>query len=111
MTLDPIKVWTIITCLAAGTYFIRWSFLGLLGDRELPEWAHRHLRYTAVAILPGLILVARRRPWVIYIVRHPPAVHPLNVRLNRYQSEAGNGKHEAITLQEQRLRLWFASAT
>jgi branched-subunit amino acid transport protein len=55
MTLDPIKVWTIITCLAAGTYFIRWSFLGLLGDRELPEWAHRHLRYTAVAILPGLI--------------------------------------------------------
>ncbi len=55
MTLDPVQIWTVIAGLAVGTFFIRWSFLGLLGDRELPEWAHRHLRYTAVAILPGLI--------------------------------------------------------
>jgi len=55
MTLDQPQVWTIIAALAVGTYFIRWSFLGLLGDRELPEWAVRHLRYTAVAVLPGLI--------------------------------------------------------
>lgn len=55
MTLDQTQVWIIIAVLAVGTYFIRWSFLGLLGDRELPEWAIRHLRYTAVAILPGLI--------------------------------------------------------
>jgi branched-subunit amino acid transport protein len=53
--LDQTQVWTIIGALAVGTYFIRWSFLGLLGDRELPEWAERHLRYTAVAILPGLV--------------------------------------------------------
>ena len=53
MTLDQPQVWTIIAALAVGTYFIRWSFLGLLGDRELPEWAVRHLRYTAVAVLPG----------------------------------------------------------
>ena len=55
MTLDQTQVWIIIAALAVGTYFIRWSFLGLLGDRALPEWAERHLRYTAVAILPGLI--------------------------------------------------------
>jgi branched-subunit amino acid transport protein len=55
MTPDPTQIWTVIVALAIGTYFIRWSFLGLLGDRELPEWALRHLRYTAVAILPGLI--------------------------------------------------------
>ncbi len=55
MILDQTQIWTIIACLAVGTYFIRWSFLGLLGDRDLPDWAIRHLRYTAVAILPGLI--------------------------------------------------------
>lgn len=55
MTVDPTQIWIVIVGLAIGTFFIRWSFLGLLGDRELPEWALRHLRYTAVAILPGLI--------------------------------------------------------
>jgi branched-subunit amino acid transport protein len=55
MIVDQAQIWIVIVALAIGTYFIRWSFLGLLGDRELPEWALRHLRYTAVAILPGLI--------------------------------------------------------
>ena len=55
MTFDPIQIWTVIITLAVGTFFIRWSFLGLLGDRDLSEWAQRHLRYTAVAILPGMI--------------------------------------------------------
>ncbi len=61
MSLDQTQVWIIIAALAVGTYFIRWSFLGLLGNQELPEWAIRHLRYTAVAILPGLIA-----PFVIW---------------------------------------------
>jgi branched-subunit amino acid transport protein len=61
MSLDQTQVWTIIIALAIGTYFIRWSFLGLLGDRELPEWAIRHLRYTSVAIIPGLVA-----PFVIW---------------------------------------------
>ena len=55
MSMDPTQIWTIIIVMAIGTFFIRWSFLGLLGDRDLPEWAIRHLRYTAVAVLPGLI--------------------------------------------------------
>lgn len=61
MTLDPVQIWTVIISLAIGTFFIRWSFLGLLGDRDLPEWVQRHLRYTAVAILPGLVA-----PFVIW---------------------------------------------
>lgn len=48
-------IWTIIAILAVGTYLIRFSFLGLLGGRDLPDWVLRHLRYTAVAVLPGLI--------------------------------------------------------
>lgn len=48
-------IWAVILILGAGTYLIRWSFLGALGDRPVPEWAQRILRYTAVAVLPALI--------------------------------------------------------
>lgn len=48
-------IWTIILVLGVGTYLIRFSFLGLIGGKQLPEWVLRHLRYTAVAVLPGLV--------------------------------------------------------
>lgn len=48
-------IWIIIAGLAVGTFLIRYSFLGIIGDRELPDWMTRHLRYVAVAVLPGLI--------------------------------------------------------
>ncbi|MBU2994152.1 AzlD domain-containing protein [Octadecabacter sp. 1_MG-2023] len=48
-------IWAIILILGVGTYLIRFSFLGLIGGRDLPEWVLRHLRYTAVAVLPGLV--------------------------------------------------------
>ena len=48
-------IWTIIIVLGVGTYIIRFSFLGLIGGKDLPEWVLRHLRYTAVAVLPGLV--------------------------------------------------------
>lgn len=53
--LDQTTVWIVIVGLAIGTFLIRFSFIGLIGDRELPDWVLRHLRYTAVAVLPGLI--------------------------------------------------------
>jgi branched-subunit amino acid transport protein len=55
MPLDPTKIWYVITGLAIGTFLIRYSFLGLLGNRELPTWFLRHLNYVGVAVLPGLI--------------------------------------------------------
>lgn len=55
MTYSLLQIWIIILALGAGTFALRFSFLGLLGGRELPEWALRHLRYTAVAIMPGMI--------------------------------------------------------
>lgn len=48
-------IWLVIAILGVGTYLIRFSFLGLLGGRDLPEWLLRHLRYTPVAVLPGLV--------------------------------------------------------
>ena len=55
MTLTNTEIWLIVIALGIGTYLIRFSFLGLIGDRELPEWVLRHLRYTPVAVLPGLV--------------------------------------------------------
>lgn len=51
----PLATWAIIFALGIGTFFLRYSFLGLIGKRPLPEWALRYLRYTAVAVLPGLV--------------------------------------------------------
>lgn len=48
-------VWLIIVVLGIGTFLIRFSFLGLLGGRTLPDWLLRYLRYTPVAVLPALI--------------------------------------------------------
>lgn len=53
--IDTGQLWIVIPALAVGTYLIRYSFFGLIGDADLPPWVMRHLRYTAVAVLPGLI--------------------------------------------------------
>ena len=44
------EIWWIIVALGVATYTIRFSFLGLIGNRDLPDWLLRHLRYTPVAI-------------------------------------------------------------
>ena len=48
-------LWTVIIALGIGTYLMRFSFLGLIGSRPLPAWVMRHLRYTAVAVIPALV--------------------------------------------------------
>lgn len=49
------ELWTVIIVMGVFTFLIRLSFLGLIGRRALPDWVLRHLRYTAVAVLPGLV--------------------------------------------------------
>lgn len=55
MTASNATIWAVIALMGLGTFLIRFSFLGLIGGRKLPEWVLRHLRYTPVAVLPGLI--------------------------------------------------------
>jgi len=52
---ESTTVWVIIVAMGMGSFGLRFLFLGVIGDRELPEWVLRHLRYTAVAVLPGLV--------------------------------------------------------
>jgi branched-subunit amino acid transport protein len=53
--LNHTTVWFVIFAMAIGSFLIRFSFLGIIGDRQMPEWVLRHLRYTPVAVLPGLV--------------------------------------------------------
>jgi len=55
MALSTTTIWTIIVLMGVGTFLVRFSFLGLVGNRKLPEWVLRHLRYTPVAVMPGLV--------------------------------------------------------
>lgn len=55
MSYSTFEIWAIILGLGIGTFLIRFSFLGLLGGRDLPPVALRLLRYTAVAVIPGLV--------------------------------------------------------
>ena len=49
------NLWLVIWALCLGTFGLRFLFLGVVGDRKMPPWVLRHLRNTAVGLLPGLI--------------------------------------------------------
>lgn len=53
--IDRGDLWLVILGLGLGSFALRFLFLGLVGDRPLPEWLTRHLRYTAVAMMPALV--------------------------------------------------------
>ena len=55
MSHSATEIWAIIVVLGVGTFLIRFSFLGFAGGRRMPDWLLRHLRYTPVAVLPGLV--------------------------------------------------------
>ena len=55
MNYSPPVLWLIILALGVGTYLIRFSFLGILAGRKMPEWLLRHLRYAPMAVLPALV--------------------------------------------------------
>ena len=51
---SELTIWLIIVTAGLGTYGLRWSFLGAFGNRPMPGWAQKLLRYTAVAVLPAI---------------------------------------------------------
>lgn len=55
MTYTDAEIWLIIALMGVGTYLIRFSFLGLIGDRPMPPFVLRLLRFTPVAVLPGMV--------------------------------------------------------
>ena len=54
MNYSNAEIWFTILTLGAGTFLLRYSFLGAIGSRPMPQWFLRMLRYTAVAVLPAI---------------------------------------------------------
>jgi branched-subunit amino acid transport protein len=48
-------LWATIITLGIGTFLIRFSFLGLVGARQLPPKMMRLLRYVPVTVIPALV--------------------------------------------------------
>lgn len=44
----------IILAIGVGTYLIRLSFIGIIGDRPMPDWALVPLRFVAPSVLAAL---------------------------------------------------------
>ncbi len=55
MNFTDSEIWFIIISLGIGTFVIRFSFLGAFGQINLPPYALRLLRYTPVAVMPGMV--------------------------------------------------------
>ncbi|KIN70727.1 branched-chain amino acid ABC transporter protein [Sulfitobacter noctilucae] len=53
--IDKTTLWIVIIGLGLGSFMLRFVFTGMVGERAMPPWLLRHLRYTAVAVLPALI--------------------------------------------------------
>ena len=49
------EIWLIIGIMAVGTFAIRFSFLGLIGAGAIHPLIERMLRFTPVAVLPGMV--------------------------------------------------------
>lgn len=54
--IDGASFWTLTVLLGIGTFLIRFSFLGLLGGRTLPDRVLLYLRYVGVAVFPALFM-------------------------------------------------------
>ena len=48
----------IIFAIGIGTYLIRLSFIGIVGDRPMPDWALAPLRFVAPSVLAALAMPA-----------------------------------------------------
>jgi len=53
--IDSTTLWITMLSVGLGSYLMRFVFIGVIGDRPLPRWILRHLRYTGVAVLPALV--------------------------------------------------------
>ena len=54
-SLSTFESWTVVFGLAIGTFLIRYSFIGLLADRDMPAWLDRALKLMVPAIFAAIV--------------------------------------------------------
>ena len=53
--LTALESWTVVLGLAIGTFLIRYSFIGLFADRDMPAWLERALKLMVPAIFAAIV--------------------------------------------------------
>jgi branched-subunit amino acid transport protein len=53
--MSPLEGWLAVLGLAVGTFAIRYSFIGLFADREMPEWLTHGLKLIVPAIFAAIV--------------------------------------------------------
>lgn len=53
--LSAAQSWIVVLGLAIGTFLIRYSFIGLLADRDMPKWLERALKLMVPAIFAAIV--------------------------------------------------------
>lgn len=54
-SLTPFESWSVVLGLAVGTFLIRYSFIGLFSDRDMPTWLERALKLMVPAIFAAIV--------------------------------------------------------
>lgn len=53
--MDGAQSWIVVLGLAAGTFLIRYSFIGLFANRNMPSWLDRALKLMVPAIFSAIV--------------------------------------------------------
>ena len=53
--LTSFQSWAVVLGLAVGTFLIRYSFIGLFADRDMPAWLDRALKLMVPAIFAAIV--------------------------------------------------------
>ena len=53
--MDSTQSWLVVLGLAVGTFLIRYSFIGLFANRDLPVWLLRALQLMVAAIFGAIV--------------------------------------------------------
>ena len=53
--MDSTQSWLVVLGLAAGTFLIRYSFIGLFANRDMPVWLLRALQLMVPAIFGAIV--------------------------------------------------------
>ena len=54
-SLSDVQSWAVVLGLAVGTFLIRYSFIGLFADRDMPVWLDRVLKLMVPAIFAAIV--------------------------------------------------------
>ena len=86
--MEPWQAWLVVVAMAAGTFAIRWSFIGAMNQHSFPPWVERALTLVLPAIfsaiaLPMLLLADGAPEWRDSVPKITAALVTLIVALRR----------------------------